>query len=378
MQRSLLLVLGLFVVSMVAVPAMADIITFPVDRTNGQSADRAHIGAFDGNTDPVKDQPAPLPDSTSLEDGHYVFSDRTYPFIATPAPLVGANYVQTFNNDKATAETDVNYAVTLEADGWMYITVDDRLVGRQNWVDNTTSAIGPAGTFTDTLMNLYIREKTDGSTDRPMSVFGASLAAGTYNVGAMPSNKNFYQLGAMTTEPDAPLPDAIKINFEMSGGDPTPAGYLSDTGDAFGDRGNGYSYGWDEDTTAEARNRNDGEDERYDSINHMQKSGDAVWEIALPNGEYDVFIVCGDPDATNQTNMLDVEGTALTDTTPLSTDYHFDEYLTTVTVSDGRLTIMPGAGASNAKIAFLQITPEPATLALLGFGLGGLLIRRKR
>ena len=63
--------------------------------------------------------------------------------------------------------------------------------------------------------------------------------------------------------------------------------------------------------------------------------------------------MAGDPRHANQVNTLDVEGVLLLD--PDGQD-HFDEFLITVTVSDGRLTVRPGAGSLNAKIAFIDIT----------------------
>ena len=42
-----------------------------------------------------------------------VFMDREYPLANTPAELIGADYVQTFNTDKNGGTWDVTYAVTL-------------------------------------------------------------------------------------------------------------------------------------------------------------------------------------------------------------------------------------------------------------------------
>ncbi|MHC4726234.1 MAG: hypothetical protein ACYS17_03325, partial [Planctomycetota bacterium] len=85
----------------------------------------------------------------------------------------------------------------------------------------------------------------------------------------------------------------IKINFQ-SGGAPIPDGYLPDYGEVFDDRGNGWSYGWDKDLKSDARDRNSGNapDQRYDTINHLQKGAPGVWEIELPNGTYNLFLVC--------------------------------------------------------------------------------------
>jgi hypothetical protein len=158
----------------------------------------------------------------------------------------------------------------------------------------------------------------------------------------------------LTIVDDDPLPgDGLKINFEPPGNDDTPVGYLPDTGEAYGDRGNGYFYGWDQDVN-ENRDRGDHSDERYDTLNHMQKGDPRTWEVSVPNGAYDVHLVMGDPSYTDQINTVNVEGTVIPD--PDGGDA-FDEYNPTVNVTDGRLTIAPASGSSNAKICFVHIVP---------------------
>jgi len=144
----------------------------------------------------------------------------------------------------------------------------------------------------------------------------------------------------------------VKVNFQLATA-PVPPGYLPDSGLAFGDRGNGYTYGWDRDITADSRERNVRADKRYDTLIHFQKGAAATWEIVIPNGKYDILMVCGDPSNTDQTNTLDVEGLIFTD--PNGQTGNFDKYTGTVEVKDGRLTVKPAAGASNAKISFIDI-----------------------
>ena len=149
---------------------------------------------------------------------------------------------------------------------------------------------------------------------------------------------------------------SVKINFQILGGE-TPEGYLPDGGEVFGDRGNGFSYGWNVDSTGGARKSNVHPDERYDTFIHLDKgqvpSVDGIWEIELENGIYDVFLVRGSPKDTDVA-QLDVEGTILDD--PDGPDY-YDEYELTVVLSDGRLTIQEGPDHFNhPKICFVHIT----------------------
>jgi glucose/arabinose dehydrogenase len=155
----------------------------------------------------------------------------------------------------------------------------------------------------------------------------------------------------------AAQPFVAHINFTSSTGDAV-AGYVKDVGLAYGAHG-GLTFGWNQDNTANARDRNSSRspDELHDSLNHLQKPNNpnALWEIAVPNGTYQVHVLAGDPTNTNSTYVLNAEGVQVVKGTPTSSKHWF-EGTVTVTVSDGRLTISNGTGAKNNKIDAIDIT----------------------
>ena len=143
-----------------------------------------------------------------------------------------------------------------------------------------------------------------------------------------------------------------KINFQL-GGNPesTPNGYLADEGLAYGDRGNGYSYGWDGDNTSAMRDRGAPSDYRFATIAHMYSPS---WEIEVPNGSYQVHVTAGDNDYFDSHHIIDVEGVTLIDFMP-SSGSPFAEGEATINVSDGRLTVSNNAEAVNNKVCFIEI-----------------------
>jgi hypothetical protein len=194
MRKLILLVALLFAISNVA---SAAIIT-SVDRSGGAVADkdRPPIHTYDSETDPLASDPG------GLADGVGVFSDREYPYINTPIELVGAEYIRTFNNDKNNAGT-VTYTVTLGIDCMYAIGIDDRWqdvdgVNEQQARIDSIADFAPAGTFTDSGLNVYIQEKDPGVQDRPLSIFAAGLPAGTYVFkGVGTDGNNFMIMGAV-------------------------------------------------------------------------------------------------------------------------------------------------------------------------------------
>jgi probable HAF family extracellular repeat protein len=146
------------------------------------------------------------------------------------------------------------------------------------------------------------------------------------------------------------------VNFGPAGS-PVPVGYRLDSGAVFGARGGGLSYGWNVDNSANTRDRNSAAspDQRYDTLVHLQKPGGAgTWEIAVPNGRYTVHAVSGDPDNTDSTYRITVEGVLAVSGTPTA-GQHWVEGTVSVTVTDGRLTVTNGQGSSNDKLNYLDI-----------------------
>ncbi len=134
-----------------------------------------------------------------------------------------------------------------------------------------------------------------------------------------------------------------------------PTGYVADYGLPFGDRGNGFVYGWDADNTANTVVRGLNPDPRYDRLALMQApEGGRVWEIAVPDGVYDVHLVAGDPAAVDSIYQIAVNG-VLAVRGALNIGSPYQEAWRRVRVTDGLLTLTSAAGARDNKINFIEI-----------------------
>ena len=164
--------------------------------------------------------------------------------------------------------------------------------------------------------------------------------------------------------------ETIKINFQTDnninvGNYPELTDYVADSGQAFGNRGNGLTYGWLDgnlrpDNQTQTRNRGNGSspDERYDTLNHFIKGDNHSWQIELENGTYQLRIVAGDPSHTDQVNDFTITSGnnqhAIDD--PDGED-NWDEFsVDDFVVTNGLLRITPETSGDNQKIAFLEIT----------------------
>lgn len=160
----------------------------------------------------------------------------------------------------------------------------------------------------------------------------------------------------------------IKISF-LPGDGALPAGYLPDNGKVYGERGNGYSYGWSQDCTEFMRDRSQpaygfgspnaiaAPDHRYEVLgcfDHYKMKQPSFWEIGVPNGYYKVHVVSGDTMNFDSVYALDVEGVLTVDGIP-DTKNRWAEGTKTVSVKDGRMTLKNHPTASANKICFIEI-----------------------
>lgn len=153
---------------------------------------------------------------------------------------------------------------------------------------------------------------------------------------------------------------SAKINFQPAQAPVPGDGYVADTGAVFAAR-HGLTYGWNLDLTAATRDRNDARaaDQRVDTLIHLRQAGRiGVWEIAVPNGDYTVSAVCGDPAYTDSIHRLEVEGVLVVSGTPSGAN-RWIVGSDVVTVSDGRLTVRAGAGGANVKLCHIVISATP-------------------
>src|SRR5947207_13874632 len=143
------------------------------------------------------------------------------------------------------------------------------------------------------------------------------------------------------------------INFQPEGA-PTVPHYRADNGSLFGRHKNGLTYGWSIDNRSHAVDRNSSisPNQRFDTFNLLNQGlDDYKWEIAVPNGTYNMRILAGDARAKTGFYKIAAENVWVTNR---ATDakHRWTEGTALVTVTDGRLTIsraaLNSAGAINS------------------------------
>lgn len=283
---------------------------------------------------------------TTLAVGSLLFTDRTYTITSVPTTHLGAEQIRTPNGGKSSTLASGYLVFQVTTAATVHVAYDQRAVNLPPWLSGFTATGETIGT-NDTGFRLYRRSYAAGASVN----LGGNLAGGASGAG---SNYWVIVRGDGGTTPPPPPAIDLAINFQPASS-PVVSGHLVDSGAVFASR-NGQQYGWNV-TNNEARDRNVTGDQRYDTCNHMQKQSGLRWELALPAGTYEVRIVRGDAAYTDQVNHLLVEGVTMRD--PDGQDLHDDDTVT-VTVSDGRLTIIPASDAVNAKLCFIEVISVPA------------------
>ena len=245
-------------------------------------------------------------------------------------------------------------------------------------------------TNADPVLSRYIVERSsDGSNFSPVlnlagtvrTVVDTNLTlATTYSYRVQATNAGGYSSYSSVVSLSTPPVAGFHVNFGVGASNsanaglssPIPQGYLNDIGELFGDRTNGFFYGWTNaagtNILRDARYRQNAAspDIRYDTFNHMQKSpGGAVWEFELTNGLYSVRVVAGDVTAVDSTFQHNIEGILTPTYVPVAGAW-WSDFTVSVAVQDGRLTIAPGPSASNSKIDFVDIFPEIPIPVVIG------------
>jgi len=278
---------------------------------------------------------------------------RTDPMIdftwgaGSPDPAIGVDTFSARWTGQIEAPSTGTFTFYTQSDDGVRLWVNGtRIVN--NWtnhrtIENSGTIALTAGQRYDIQMDYY--ENTGSATAR-LLWSGPSVAKAV-----VPSSRLFVPSTSST----------IRINYQTAAA-PVPAGYLPDGGLVFGNRGNGRSYGWNADNTAQMRDRNaaNSPDQRYDTLAYMQRPGnpDASWEIAVPNGTYTVRIVAGDPSFVGSTFAISAEDVVVISGVTNSGAPWLDASKS-VTVADGRLTVRNAPGATSNKICFIEITPQP-------------------
>lgn len=146
-----------------------------------------------------------------------------------------------------------------------------------------------------------------------------------------------------------------RINFQPANL-PAPEGWTAEGRDLFGDRDGDLRFGWrTRPGTPRRRNSDRSPDFLHDSFVH---STGAVWEIAVPDGEYEVRLGAGDPSYTNSVHRILVEDVLVVDGRPVSGRYWVTGR-SRVQVRDGRLTVREAPGAQNVKLGWIELFRVP-------------------
>jgi N-acetylneuraminic acid mutarotase len=155
------------------------------------------------------------------------------------------------------------------------------------------------------------------------------------------------------------------INFAPANA-PVPMGYVADSGLDYGVRTDGLTYGWNGTHKAAVVARHpkkpsDGVDNLEDTFATIHPKGTgSEWQIAVPDGNYQVSITAGDPSQTSGQYALDVNGASFMTGKMKPRAGRWVTASNEITVTNGllTLTVPPGKLAKIDDIDISQIVPS--------------------
>ncbi len=364
-----------------------------------QTAFAANINFQDANTTPPAGYLRDFGEAYGARTGANQGSGLSYGWISvsdgSPVSLVGQG------RNRSGSQSDLRLKTTIHMNhpstppsGYWEIEVP-------NGTYDVTVAVGDASAGTDpethrinaegvNIVNNFTPSGGAGSNTRHTTGSGTITVSDgkltlDYSGGGVNTKLNYVEI---QQQPDVPTTFPIQVNFNAETGE-QPAGYLLDFGQAYAvrdraDQGDStYTYGWvnandgttplnlSAGTSGNGRDRATSQpDQRLDSLVHMQAddipgsfSGvktEGIWEIALPNGLYEVTVAAGDSNNNNdpETHALNVEGAeaifGFAPSGPVGSASHHQTATLRVGVNDGRLTV-DAKGGLNTKINYVDI-----------------------
>lgn len=168
----------------------------------------------------------------------------------------------------------------------------------------------------------------------------------------------------------------VEVNFQTSSTRSCSDGLKGDVGEAFGDRGNGYIFGWISKASGEPVDAKQNTRDLWQRVDdscisrtftHMQYSNccsdfpndgvteDVAWKIMLPNGLYKVTVTCGEPTDADSSHGIDVNGISVVPTTKPNSVQPTVRGTQLITVNDGAMVFEPSSDANNTKLSHILI-----------------------
>ncbi|WP_447971237.1 LamG-like jellyroll fold domain-containing protein [Nitrospira sp. M1] len=293
--------------------------------------------------------------ATPLSCAKMIFAGSQRIAMVQPSPPIGTGSINYFHPDHLSSTSVLTNNTGVSEQDLAYFPYGETRVNTGKTMSAVEEWKLEIGTFTggnDLYQSSGLGQQTSVTVPNLPTDGSQVYVTLSYNVGGQWEHDEYVYTASNGTPPP-PTAEPIPINFQPSGAT-VPNGYLKDDGSVY-DSTRGY--GWT--TSVNTRERNYLSDQTRDTLIHFDTGTTVDWNYDLPNGDYQVSLVSGDPSYSQGPHTIAVEGATVIN----GVTTQANEFITItdqpITVTDGQLTLhlTRAGGSSKTIINSLVITP---------------------